>query len=144
MMSAGEERIRGRETSREKRQSVSPFTNTKSLFGASHAGGISPPRRRERRTFDTLEELDIVLGHEGDRLATAPSTCGTTDSVNIVLRVGRQVIVDDEVDRGDIEPTRGDVGRDEDGLGARFELVQSSESLRLRELTVQGDGRERE
>lgn len=54
------------------------------------------------------------------------------------------IVIDDAVDSGDIESTTGDVGSDEDGPSAGFELVQCAESGGLGELTVERDGGEGE
>jgi len=58
-----------------------------------------------------------------DCASRSSGASGASDAVDIVLGVCRQVVVDDQVDRGDVEPARGDVGRDEDVALASFELA---------------------
>ena len=55
--------------------------------------------------LDTLKELDIVLRDERDRTSTTTSSCRTTDSMDVVLAVGRDIKVEDQVYVRDIEAT---------------------------------------
>ena len=58
-----------------------------------------------RHRLDALHELDVVLRHERDRLARAARARGASHAVDVVLRVCRDVVVDDGVDVWDIEAT---------------------------------------
>ena len=60
--------------------------------------------------------------------------------MHVVVRVPRHVVVDDEVDVGDIEAAAGDVGGDEDAGGAGAEAREVGGALGLREERVQGGG----
>ncbi|KAI6777193.1 hypothetical protein HG530_001138 [Fusarium avenaceum] len=42
------------------------------------------------------------------------STSGTSDSMDVGLRVLGKVVVEDNVDRGDIQTTGGDIGSNQD------------------------------
>jgi hypothetical protein len=52
-----------------------------------------------------LDEFDVVLGDDGDRLSGTTSSGGSTNSVDVVFGVGRDGVVDDDVDKGNIETT---------------------------------------
>jgi hypothetical protein len=60
------------------------------------------------------------------------------DAVDVVLRVERQVVVDDVRDAVDVEAARRDVGRDEDGQRAVLEALQDAKPAAL--VDVAGDG----
>ena len=50
-----------------------------------------------------LEDLHIVLGDESDGLSGLASSGGAAHSVHVVFRVGRNVKIDDNVHRRDVE-----------------------------------------
>ena len=95
-------------------------------------------------TLDPLDKLDIVLRHDGDRLSCSSSTRRSSDSMDVVLRVGRDVVVDDDIDEWDVESSRGDIRRDEDGSSSGLELVECSETGGLVQVSVEGDRGETE
>ena len=64
--------------------------------------------------------------------------------MDVRLTVGWEVKVDDDVDRGDVKPSRRDVRSDEDVATAGAELAQRAESGGLGQLAVQRDGAEAE
>ena len=63
--------------------------------------------------LDPLVHLDVVLRHHRHGLPGATGARRPAYSVDVVLGGGREVVVDDEVDRGNIEAARGDVRRDQ-------------------------------
>ena len=56
--------------------------------------------------------------------------------------MGGDVVVEDDVDVGDVETSAGHVCRYQYRPALRLELVKGSQPLVLRHLTVQGDGGE--
>mmetsp|Transcript_18611 Transcript_18611/g.57219 ORF Transcript_18611/g.57219 Transcript_18611/m.57219 type:complete len:249 (-) Transcript_18611:1117-1863(-) len=92
--------------------------------------------------FEALVELDVVLGHEGDGAALLAGASGAADAMDVFFAVRGDVVIQDEVDRGNVEAATGDVGGDEDAAGSlvqsfvRFEFVQRVKSFRLRHLAV--------
>lgn len=58
-----------------------------------------------------------------DGSACLSSTAGTPDPVQLVIHVLRHVVVDDEVHVGQVEPTCGHVGGDQDARVALDKLV---------------------
>ena len=54
---------------------------------------------------------------------------GAADAVDVVLRVRRDVVVDDDVDVRDVEPAARDVRRDEHLPPAALELAERAEAL---------------
>lgn len=59
--------------------------------------------------------------------------------MDVIFRVARDVEVDDDVDRGDVEAARGYIGCDEDVPLVRLERVKSVKSRVLRHLSVDVD-----
>mmetsp|Transcript_9965 Transcript_9965/g.21144 ORF Transcript_9965/g.21144 Transcript_9965/m.21144 type:complete len:347 (-) Transcript_9965:242-1282(-) len=94
--------------------------------------------------LDPLVELHVVLTHDRHRTPRTPRARGAPHAVDVVLRVGGELVVDHQVDRGDIEPSARHVRRDENRPLARLELVERGEALGLRELAVERDGGEAE
>lgn len=64
--------------------------------------------------------------------------------MNVVLRVGRDIIVENAINSRDIESTRSDVRGDEDAPSSALELVEGAETGGLGKLAVEGYGREGE
>jgi hypothetical protein len=60
--------------------------------------------------------------------------------VDVVLRVGREVIVEDAVDFLDVDPTGGHVGGDERTGLSSPELCERTVTLLLAAVTVDRDG----
>src|SRR3954454_5996763 len=79
------------------------------------AAGASGPVHRHAglRELGTEVELgrdpahvELLLGRdEGDRFAAAAGACGAADAVDVVLVVGRRVVVDHMRDVLEVEPT---------------------------------------
>ena len=55
------------------------------------------------QSLNLLEDLHIVLGDESDGLSGLACSGGAAHSVHVVFRVGRNVKVDDNVHRRDVE-----------------------------------------
>merc|ERR1712137_1393294 len=89
--------------------------------------GLDQVGNVERHLFDlgAVESLqfahgtDIVVGDEVDGHTLTTETTGTTDSVDVVLPVGGQVVVDNQGHLLDVDTTGQQVRGDEDTGGAR-------------------------
>jgi hypothetical protein len=62
--------------------------------------------------------------------------------MQVRIRVGRLVVVDDDVDPLNVDSSPKDVGADEDSLLERLELLVALDSLVLGETRVDADGGE--
>ena len=71
---------------------------------------------------------------------SAPGPAGPADAVDVVLRVPRQLEVDDDRQVLDVQAARRDVGRHEDPDVARLEALQRAGPLRLGAVAVDGHG----
>ena len=88
--------------------------------------------------LDLTHHADIVSSDEVDGNTLTTETTTTTDTVNVVLTVGRQVVVDDQGDLLDIDTTSQKVGGDQDTGRARAELLHDNITLRLLHIAVHG------
>lgn len=88
--------------------------------------------------LDFTHHADIVGGDEVDGNTLASETATTTDSVDVVLAVGWQIVVDDQGDLLDIDTTGKQVGGDEDTRRTRAELLHDDVSLTLVHVAVHG------
>lgn len=80
-----------------------------------------------------------VLGSDEVDGNTLPSeTTTTTDSVDVVLTVGWEIVVDDQGDLLDIDTTGQKIGGDQDTGRARAELLHNQITLALVHVTVHG------
>ena len=57
-----------------------------------------------------------------------------SDSVDIVLGILREVVIDDVADRLDMEAARGDIGRDQDRKRLRAKLLDHFQTRFLRQI----------
>ena len=77
------------------------------------------------------------------RLMASPDRAGAAgpaDAMDVVLRVPRQLEVDDDRQVLDVEAAGRDVGRHEDPDLAGLEALERARPLRLRSIAVDGDG----
>lgn len=80
----------------------------------------------------------IVGGNEVDGNTLTTETTTTTDTVNVVLAVGGQVVVDDQGDLLDVDTTGKQIGGDEHTRRAGSELLHNQVTLGLVHVTVHG------
>uniref|UniRef100_A0A182SU02 Uncharacterized protein n=1 Tax=Anopheles maculatus TaxID=74869 RepID=A0A182SU02_9DIPT len=92
--------------------------------------------------LDTLVQLHVVLRYECDGLAGPSGTCGTTNPMDVVLAVHRDVQIQHYVHVRNVETAGSNVGGDKNLACLRFELVQCRQPLVLCHLTVQWYGSE--
>jgi len=89
--------------------------------------------------FDGADKIGIKPGDEGDGVSAFGGPSGATDPVNVVIRVFRDVVIDDVRDAGDVDPAGGNVrGHHDFGL-AGLEEVEGLGSLGLGPVRVDGD-----
>lgn len=88
--------------------------------------------------LDLTHHTDIVSGDEVDSDTLTAETATTTDTVDVVLTVGGEVVVDDQRDLLDVDTTSQQIGGDEDTRGARAELLHDKITLGLVHVTVHG------
>ncbi len=96
--------------------------------------------RSAEQLLDLAEEGRLVDADERDRVTGLLGSTRPADPVNVVLGDHRQLVVDDVRQVLDVEPTRGDLGRDEDRRPARFEVVEGADALALALVAVDGRG----
>jgi hypothetical protein len=74
--------------------------------------------------LNLLEDLLIVLvADKGDGETLGSETAGTTDTVQVGVGVGGEVVVDGQIDTLDIDTTTEDVGGNADALVELLELL---------------------
>ena len=69
--------------------------------------------RREERTFNITEHADIVGGDEVDGDTFASESSATTDTMDVVLPVCGEIVVDDQRNLLDIDSTGEEIGGDQ-------------------------------
>ena len=89
-------------------------------------------------TLDLAEELNVALGDEVDGNSLTAVTTATTDTVEVVLLVGGEIVVDDDVDVVDVDTAGNEIGGDEDTGGAGLEGGHDLLALALGHLGVHG------
>ena len=92
---------------------------------------------RLSKEFDQVAD-DVLVStvEEGGGSSSVSCTTGTTDSVNVIVNVGRKIVVDDVSDLGNIESSSGDGGSNHDGSPARSESLESEFTFALSTVTV--------
>ena len=75
--------------------------------------------------LDVSEVAHVAGGKEVDGHTLTAETAGAADAVDVVLAVGREVVVDDEGDLLDVNATGEEVRGDEDAAGAGAELAEN-------------------
>merc|ERR1712137_1123727 len=88
--------------------------------------------------LEFTEGLDILVGDEVDGDTLATKSTGSADTVNVVLQVAGQVVVDNQGDLLDINTTSRKISGDQNTTGTSTELVQDNITLLLRDVTMSG------
>ena len=88
--------------------------------------------------FEAAEFAEVFAGDEGDGGAGRERAASTTDAVDVVFELVREVEVEDVGDAIDIYTARGDVGRDEHANLSGLEGLQGTLTLALRTVGVDG------
>jgi len=86
--------------------------------------------------LDGLDELGILGQHEVDSSTLSTVTTGSTDSVDVVLLLEGQLVVDHETNLLHINTSGKQVSGDENADGAGTELLHDNVSAELVHLTV--------
>ncbi len=73
--------------------------------------------------LELTEDAGVLVGDEVDRNTLLTETTGTTNAVDVVLKGGGEIVVDDEGDLLNVDTTSEEVGGDEDTGGAVAELL---------------------
>lgn len=88
--------------------------------------------------LDVPQVPHVALGDEVDTHTLSAETTGTTDTVDVVLSVGGQVVVDDERHLLDVDTTGQEIGGDEHARRAGAELPHDEVALSLVHVAVHG------
>merc|ERR1711939_535801 len=88
--------------------------------------------------LDFAHHADIISRDEVDSNALAAETTTAADAVDVVLAVGRQIIVDDQGDLLNVDATSQKIGGDQDTRRTRTELLHDDITLSLLHVTVHG------
>ena len=92
--------------------------------------------------LDLRQRFDVLLAAETDRVARRARARRAADAMHVVLGILGQVVIDDVADVGNVQPARGDIGRDERRQLAVVELAQHPHALSLRHVAGHGRGRD--
>jgi hypothetical protein len=85
--------------------------------------------------LDVGQADGIFLAAEADRVAFGSSPRGAPDAVHVVGGILRQIEVEYMTDVGNVQATRGNVGRDQHREIAVVEIAQEGEAFLLRHIT---------
>lgn len=85
-----------------------------------------------------MDEFDITLADHADAGSFPPSTSRTTDAVDVVVWISREIVVDDNPYVGDIETTGCHVRGDEDPCSFGAEAGEVGYSLVVLQGGVEG------
>lgn len=86
--------------------------------------------------LDLLDEGSVLGQHEVDGGTLSTETTSTTDSVDVVLLLEGQLVVDDKTDLLHIDTSGKQIGGDEHTNGAGTELLHNDVTTELVHLTV--------
>jgi len=95
--------------------------------------------REPGQLLDIAQIAAFLLAAQRDRCAGRTGARGSADAVNIVFGHVRQLEIDDVRYAFHIDPSRGNVGSDEDPAAAGAKAGECALALRLRLVSVDGD-----
>src|SRR5262249_25631959 len=105
------------------------------LVGARLA--IDPWDVMAKQPLDGLDRLDLFRGHQcsGEAFASGPSRAAY--AVDVIVRMNRNVVVEDVAHVGDIEAAGCNIARGKEGDGAAAESVERCRALMLVHVAMQ-------
>jgi len=95
-----------------------------------------------QQALDLAQQAALFRRHQRQRLALRAIAAGTADAVHVILGHHRQVVVDHQRQVGDVQATRGHVGRHQDPRLAGLEVLQGFLARGLALVAVDRDGRQ--
>ena len=100
---------------------------------------VKLPDRQSGQLFDVAQITSFLVAAQRDRYAGRTGARRSADAVNIVFGNIRQLEVDDVRYAIHIDPSRGNVGSDEDPAAAGAKAGECALALRLRLVSMNGD-----
>jgi hypothetical protein len=97
------------------------------------------PDRQSGQLFDAAQVTAFLVAAQRDRYAGRTGARGSANAVNIIFGNVRQLEVDDVRYAFHIDPSRGNVGGDEDPAAAGAKAGECALALGLRLVSVNGD-----
>lgn len=88
--------------------------------------------------FNFTHHTDVISSDEVDSNTLTTETTTTTDAMDVVLTVGREVIVDDQGDLLNVNTTGKEISGNQDTGRSRAELLHDDITLGLLHVTVHG------
>jgi hypothetical protein len=88
------------------------------------------------------DNTTVATVEESSGVTSVSGTTSTTDTVNVVVNVGGQIVVDNVCDVGNIETTSGNSGGNKNGATSVAEHLESTLTLALGTISVNGGGGE--
>lgn len=88
--------------------------------------------------LDLTHHAHVIGGDKVDSNTLSAETTTTTDTVDVVLPVGREIVVDDQGNLLDIDTTGQQVSGNQNTRGAGTELLHNQVTLSLVHVTVHG------
>ena len=95
-----------------------------------NGGHLSDGDRRADEPLDRTNLSALVVVHKRDRLSGFAGSSGSSDAMDVVFRVIREIEVHDEFQINNVDAASGDVGRDEDAVPACLKSCERFSALR--------------
>ena len=104
--------------------------------------GVQPARdllvSLTKELDEVAHDVAVTTVEERGSHTDVAGTARTADTVNVIVNVGGQIVVDDVGDVGDVESTSGNGSGNQDGGTPRAEGLESHFTLALSAVTVNG------
>lgn len=89
-----------------------------------------------QHTFNGFDMGKFLRHEQGKGVSLLGGAAGAADTMNVIFRVLRDVVVNDVGDSSNIEAAGGDIGSNEDGIFARAKAGEGFGTFRLRAVGV--------
>ncbi|KAF3062751.1 hypothetical protein CFAM422_010726 [Trichoderma lentiforme] len=118
---------------------------------AAAEGGLTSDSLKEGRDLlvgllekvnELADNTTVAAVEEGGSNTSVSSTAGTTNSVDVIIDISGKVVVDDVGDVGNIKTTSSNSSSHQDGAASVAEELESTLTLTLSPVSVNGGGRE--
>mmetsp|Transcript_20121 Transcript_20121/g.41456 ORF Transcript_20121/g.41456 Transcript_20121/m.41456 type:complete len:499 (-) Transcript_20121:512-2008(-) len=122
-------------------------TASATTASATRGGHLVQPRRNNlivlfKHVTKLADDTGVLFVDERKRATSVSGTTGTSNSVNVVVNVGWEIVVDHIGDIGNIQTTTCDIGSCHNGGNSALETAQGIFTFTLRLVSVNGASRE--
>jgi len=98
---------------------------------------LQPRNFLSNEMLNRLQRGQLLAVHQRESVADVLGATSPPNAMDVIFRVFGNIVINDVTDAGDIEPARGDIGRDHHFVFAALESFERLDPFALRAIRMQ-------